>query len=65
MVCVKSVKLSLDDSILQRGTIKVNGSGRYFTICLQPEKNGKISFIKCLKPAGKLSLTQEKLHANI
>lgn len=65
MVCVKSFKLSLDDSILQRGHIKVNGSGGYFTICLHPQRNGKNSFIKCSKTAANLALTQEKIHANI
>lgn len=65
MVCVKSIKLLLDDSILQSGCVKVNGSGRYFTICLQPWKTGDISFVKYLKIATNPALTKEKIRVNI
>lgn len=36
MVCVKSVKLSLDDFILQGEDQKVNRTEGSFTICLHP-----------------------------
>ena len=46
MVCVKSVKLLLDEFILQGNCEKVNIFERAFTICLHPSWNVQVSFQK-------------------
>ena len=53
MVCVKSVKLLLDEFILQGKREKVNTSELSFTICLHPLQNLQVSFIKCSKKCNK------------
>lgn len=49
MVCVKSVKLSLDEFILQARGEKVNRAEGSFTICLQHRRKMSLSFTKCSK----------------
>ena len=53
MVCVKSVKLLLDEFILQVNPPKVNRSELSFTICLHPCGKMKVSFINCSKKCNK------------
>mgnify|MGYP006967164758 CR=1 FL=1 len=53
MVCVKSVKLLLDEFILQVNHRKVNRSELSFTNCLQPFRKLQVSFMKCSKKCNK------------
>jgi recombinational DNA repair protein RecR len=60
MVCVKSVKLPLDDFILQVKKRKVNRLTGNFTVCLQDLRKCRICLQTVQKNEISLSLTERR-----